>query len=269
MRSSTKQKFLLLTLLLVLSIGFFPAHIFAREYTPTERELIAYISRRIQEIIIQINALLAQQQQGTAATLPDRTAPLISITNATATPRALTVAWLTNKPTKSRFAYGLGPDLLPVGTTTQFVINDNFALQHSASVLGLTAHTTYYYTIEATDAIGNTAKTNFAELRVPNPQNFAAPTVRQIAAQPATNSAQITWTTDTDTTSRVYFSQRYPLVLTSPATSRVSSSTPVKFHTMLLTELIASSTYYYAVESVDAYGFETTSGDFRFTTLRQ
>lgn len=247
----------------------FPMPTSAREYTQAERELIAYISRRIQEIIVQINALIAQRQRGTATTPPDRTAPLITVTTSTSTGKSFVVEWTTNKPAKSKFAYGLGPNLLPVGTTTRFITDDRFLLQHSVTVTGPTAHTTYYYTIEATDALGNSAKTNFAELLVPNPQVFTTPTIRDIIARPATTSAQIAWGTDTETTSRVYFTTLYPFVLTAPTTSYTSSSSLVKIHTMLLTELIASSTYYYAVESVDAYGFKTTSGDFRFITLKQ
>ena len=86
------------------------------------------------------------------------------------------------------------------------------------------------------------------------------PVISSIAANPLSNSAIITWTTDEPATSLV------DLGLTAAYGSVVSDPLLVTSHSLTLTGLTAPTLYHYQVTSVDSAGNPASSGDFTFTT---
>ncbi len=92
-----------------------------------------------------------------------------------------------------------------------------------------------------------------------------APVISSISVNDiASTSASVRWTTNESSKSRVYFDTENPLVLADAMTE--SNSSLVKTHTVSLTSLTASTTYFYVVESKDAAGNTATSSQNSFTT---
>lgn len=81
-------------------------------------------------------------------------------------------------------------------------------------------------------------------------------------------SGIITWTTNKLADSKVYYDIITPLVV-STSTPEVGVSDLVLNHDLTLSELTASTTYYFIVYSVDASDDLATSDEFSFTTLSE
>lgn len=96
--------------------------------------------------------------------------------------------------------------------------------------------------------------------------DVTAPLIFSVAASNvASTSASVHWLTSEIATSKVFFGSSTPLNLT---TARNASSTSlVGTHTLSLTGLTASTTYYYVVQSADASGNSATSSQSSFVTL--
>lgn len=91
-----------------------------------------------------------------------------------------------------------------------------------------------------------------------------APTISGIAASAATSTATITWTTNEAATSKVKYADQS--LATASSTDTVSSVTLVTSHSLQLSGLTASTTYYFMVESKDSNGNKATSTQQMFTS---
>jgi len=74
----------------------------------------------------------------------------------------------------------------------------------------------------------------------------------------------VTWTTDESATSKVYYGTATPLVLGSAST--VSAGAFVTSHSLPITGLTASTTYFMIVESKDAANNTATGTEVSFAT---
>jgi len=93
-----------------------------------------------------------------------------------------------------------------------------------------------------------------------------APTISDVTSTSTTASTtRIIWNTNELATSKVWYHTTSPLD-TAIATF-VSSSILIASHDMQISDLTASTTYYYIVESADAAGNMATSSEHFFTTL--
>ncbi|MCK5044909.1 peptidoglycan-binding protein [Candidatus Parcubacteria bacterium] len=100
-------------------------------------------------------------------------------------------------------------------------------------------------------------------------EDIVAPIISVIAASSTTaSSTKITWTTDEDANSKVWYDTSTPLVIAT-STFMVSSSELTVDHDLTLTDLTASTTYYYLVISADASDNIATSSEELFTTLSE
>lgn len=96
--------------------------------------------------------------------------------------------------------------------------------------------------------------------------DMTAPKISRVTVSNiASTSATVGWRTNEFATSKVYFGTATSLDLAT-ATS-VSSSTPVKVHSLNLTGLATSTLYYYVVQSTDGSNNIATSTQSSFTTL--
>jgi len=96
-----------------------------------------------------------------------------------------------------------------------------------------------------------------------------APIISNVVATSTTaTSTQITWLTNEKANSKVWYSISTPLVITT-STLAVSSSDYVLNHSIMLSNLTASTTYYYLVFSADKSGNTATTTEKLFTTLNQ
>jgi len=97
--------------------------------------------------------------------------------------------------------------------------------------------------------------------------DITAPVISDLMATSTTaTSTRITWTTDELANSKVWYSTTTPLVITT-STPIISSSDLVLNHELSLSDLNASTTYYYLVTSADASANVATSTEQSFITL--
>ncbi len=111
----------------------------------------------------------------------------------------------------------------------------------------------------ASDAAGNTAKSSIS-VTVSNA--IGSPVISAVSAgTPTSSGATITWTTDQASNSQVAYG-----TISSYGSLSALNSTLVTSHSVTLTGLATSTTYFYKVQSQSAQGGLGTSGGFTFTT---
>jgi len=136
---------------------------------------------------------------------------------------------------------------------------------HTMQLTNLVPGSTYYFKLESKDTAqnaGQSSETSFVTAALP--VDASAPTITAVAATPSTTTAQIAWTTNEVATSKVYYATTTPLSLATALT--VTDSALLTNHSMALTGLTASTTYYYLVESKDAANNTGTSAESSFLT---
>jgi hypothetical protein len=176
--------------------------------------------------------------------------PAISAVVAAVTATTSTITWSTDEQSNSRVDYGTAPDALNLNAT-----NASLVTSHSVTLTGLTTGTVYYYRVTSVDNLGNSAT---APTTSNSPATFTPnqppPVITAVTAAPGITTSTITWTTDTNSTSRVDYG-------TSPTTLTLNASngTFVTSHSIGLTGLATGTTYYFRVTSIDSFGNSSTS----------
>ncbi|MDI6821093.1 MAG: peptidoglycan-binding protein [Patescibacteria group bacterium] len=113
---------------------------------------------------------------------------------------------------------------------------------------------------------GIAKKLGFSTSTPTSTPDIVAPIISSIASNAATSSAIITWVTNESATSKIYYSTVTPLNIVSTSTLSVSASSLVTNHTLHLTGLNASTTYYFVIKSADAANNYAISAEQLFTT---
>ncbi|MEN9912758.1 MAG: hypothetical protein RLY66_166 [Candidatus Parcubacteria bacterium] len=206
------------------------------------------------------------------ASTTDTQAPAISGVATMVSTSTITVGWNTNENTTDRVYYSTSLPVTPNASTTSYVSNASTTKVHSVQITGLAANTTYYIVIESTDGAGNvstsatfSAKTNALPVVV----DTTAPILSSIASVTGASTSTISWITDEVSTSKVFYSTSTPLDITSSTTQSVLNGGLVTSHSIDLTGLATSTTYYFKIQSVDTSGNTATSSEFNTTTLAQ
>ncbi|MCR4306344.1 MAG: fibronectin type III domain-containing protein [Candidatus Yonathbacteria bacterium] len=96
--------------------------------------------------------------------------------------------------------------------------------------------------------------------------DITTPVISNIIANATTTTARVTWSTNEASNSKVWYATATPLVLGGNTLSE-SSSGKVTAHSLTLSGLTASTTYYFVVASTDAAGNMATSSTLSFITL--
>lgn len=209
----------------------------------------------------------------------DEVAPVLnppSVTNITTS--SATITWTANENSNSVVAYQTMATGDFSGAPTQGVSTFVGAgANHSVTLIGLLAGTTYYYEIRSSDASNNTGTCQTTDCAAYNPptNNYLSfstlssdTTGPQITAGPtATNitekSAIITWVTDEPATSLVQIG-----LDTNYATGTFGDFNLVTSHSVIIPAILNAATqYHYRVRTTDGQGNETISSDALFTTL--
>ena len=168
------------------------------------------------------------------------------------------IEWTTSRSADSLVKYGPEPG--------------NYALQkydsenvtpHRIGLSGLNANMTYYYVISSTDPSENTNQSseyNFTTLAAPD---TTQPVIANVSATfIANDSATISWDTDELSDTLVKYG-----VEIGNYTMTMSNETDVTSHTIELTGLPSSTTYYYVVNSTDPSENTNESAEYSFTTI--
>ena len=184
---------------------------------------------------------------------PDTTPPSIP-TGLAATPIssfAINLSWTASTDNVAVTGYKVYRNSTMVGTSA----SPNF------SDTGLSASTTYSYTVSAYDAAGNNSAPS-TPLSATTLATITPPIILAISAgSPGQTTATITWTTDKTSTSQV----NYGTTSAYGQATAVNNSL-VTSHSASLSGLSAGTTYHFQVVSVDASGNQSVSSDHTFTT---
>jgi subtilisin family serine protease/phosphodiesterase/alkaline phosphatase D-like protein len=194
--------------------------------------------------------------------IPDTTKPNIIdgpkvtiLTDSTAS-----IEWETDEESDSTVEYGL--DEGDYGAPEKSL---EFVLVHNITLMDLSSSTQYYYRVRSKDSSPNANENVSEEFTFTTkprpdlkpPKILAGPYLVEVGE----NTATISWTTNEDSDSRIYYGT------TSSYGSTASDSSLVKDHNIVLTDLSPSTVYHYKVNSSDESGNGVESGDYTFTTL--
>jgi len=181
---------------------------------------------------------------------------ILAINVTTNNDTSVTITWATDKDATSQVLYGAtnaygtaSPD-----TTPDYTVAANLDKEHSITITGLTAGTTYHYQVKSTDA------TNVTGTSADRTFNTTELVISNVASAPKSNQATITWSTDDASSSQVEYG-----TATTYGSTTTLSTTEVTSHSVLITKLTPNTTYHYRVLSTSATG-EATSTDATFTT---
>ncbi len=199
-----------------------------------------------------------------ATSTPDITAPTISSINLSVSTNTADITWETDEESDSLVWYSTTTPLI-VSNNTLFVNLSNLVTTHSISLLNLNSSTTHYFIVSSIDVSNNEATSTEYSFTTLTP-DITAPIISDINSSVSTNTADITWDTDEESDSVVWYSTTTPLIV-SNNTLYVDSSDLVTDHTISLSGLNASTTHYFIVSSIDVSNNEATSTELSFTTL--
>lgn len=183
------------------------------------------------------------------------TAPVLSAITAAPATTSATVSFTTDVPASANVFFGTMNPFSFIGVLT----NPSLLTSHAFSLIGLTPSTTYFYVVQATNAIGSVASSLFTFTTAAIADTTAPVLSSIVATTSAPATVLLTWTTDEPATSRVFFSTTTPVnLLTAPS---VSSSALVTSHSISISGLATSTTHHFVVRSADAAGNTATSGE--------
>ena len=230
---------------------------------PSSDALRAELMRVIQNLI---NLLQAQLNILLGVTPPvDVAAPVITqVMASTIASTSATISWTTNEPSTSKVYFGTTTplNLATAGSVSAGALVTN----HSMALTNLPASTTHYFVVESKDAANNTATSSQGSFITIPATDTQAPVISAVTTSNiASTSATISWTTNELSTHKLYYGTTSPLNLAT-ATS-VSSAEFMTAHAVNLTNLLASTTYYFVAESKDAANNTATSSQGSFVTI--
>ena len=201
----------------------------------------------------------------TFTTTADTTAPNISGVAVTGIGQTTaTVTWTTNEDATAQVEYGTAPDLS--GSTLTTLVTD-LNKQHSVTLTGLSLDTLYYYRAHSKDAANNPAQSGISSFRTLLNADSIAPDINNVRTASLTKtSVSVLW----DTTENADHIVSYGTLTTALNTIAGNASASTTSHTVALSGLTAGTTYYYQVQSRDAFGNLRTDNNadayYQFTT---
>ncbi|MEM2869840.1 MAG: fibronectin type III domain-containing protein [Thermoplasmata archaeon] len=195
------------------------------------------------------------------APAPDKFPPVItSVSVSGITDRIAIVSWVTNEPADSVVLYGRDTSYgLRAGDPA-------FVLKHIVTLTDLQPSTTYHFIVQSTDTSGNGPSTSedmtFTTLAEPDTK---PPIISGVKVGGITdNVAVVSWETDEPADSAVEYGT------TTAYGQSVRDASLLQLHSIVLRNLLPSTTYHFRVSSTDATGNGPSfSEDLTFTTLAE
>ena len=174
----------------------------------------------------------------------DTTPPVISgVTHSGITASSATISWTTDEASDTQVDYG---------TTTAYgllsALNSSLVTSHAVGLTGLSPGTGYYYRVRSGDASTNLGTQASGPFTTQPPPDTTPPVISGVTHSSITSSsATISWTTNEASDTQVEYG-------TTTSYGSVSSLNPamVTSHSVNLTGLVSSTTYYYRTRSRDA-----------------
>ncbi len=192
----------------------------------------------------------------------DITAPTISsVAVGSLSTSSATIGWNTSESATAKLFLSTSS---PVGTTTSVWADTGLATVHNAPATGLLPNTTYFFVVQATDASLNSSFSAQGSFTT-GALDVLPPVITALSVVPTgSTTATATWTTNEVADSTVYFSSTSPVVIGTA--TMVNVGTLLTSHSVNLSGLTASTTYYVVVRSKDSTNNTSTSSQTSFTT---
>jgi parallel beta-helix repeat protein len=199
---------------------------------------------------------------------PDMDPPdIFSVSVSDITMNSAVITWVTDELSDSRVNWSENPDL----SDNSSYYDSMLVKGHSIILSSLSPNQIYYFEVISADQNNNMATDNngtFYYRFKTMPPDTIPPIISSVSVIDVTEtSAKIIWITDEPSTSGVNWSEHSDL---SNSISNYESTNTLS-HTIILTSLEPSKTYYFLVTSSDVYGNSETDTNgslfYRFTTL--
>lgn len=205
---------------------------------------------------------------GNGTTTPpvaDTVAPVISSISAVPSVTGGTVYWTTNENSTTKVYYGTNSSVDTNATTTLSVSNLSLVTNHGIAITGLTAGTQYYYVVESKDFAGNRATSTVNTFTTTIAPDMTAPIISSLGTSNLLGTTtSIVWTTNENANSKIWYGTTTPVSTTGAA--NITNASLVTSHSIPLSGLATSTTYYFVVTSTDASNNTATSTQGSFVT---
>ncbi len=199
------------------------------------------------------------------STTSDKLAPVISAISTVPGVTNGTVYWTTNEFATTKVYYGTTSSIDTNATTTLSVSNANLVLNHSITITGLTGSTLYYYVVESKDPAGNKATSSVSSFTTAAVPDTTAPIISGLTTSNLLGTTtSIVWTTNESANSKIWFGTSTPVSTLGAA--NITDANFMTNHSLSLSGLATSTTYYYVVTSADSAGNTATSSQGSFIT---
>lgn len=196
---------------------------------------------------------------------PDRIAPVIENFQVVEVTSNSAVAEIrTNEATKVKVFVSSSSPL--VEASSLVYLDNNLSTNHRVTLSNLSASTTYYVMVKASDGSGNkTVSATVSFKTLVSPADVTAPVITHVAASGiSSSSATIVVRSNEEVSADLYVSAVSPLV---EASSSVYSHTTLDDeHRFVLTGLSSSTSYYFIVRIKDSAGNSAVSAQKSFKT---
>ena len=205
------------------------------------------------------NATASSTFTFTTADVPDTQPPVISgLSVVSVTHSSITVAWTTNEAATSALSYNDGGAYNVIGDQT-------LVTRHELTLAGLTAQRTYNITVSSKDAAGNgPTLSGPIQATTLGAADATPPVISGLSTTPAKRSATMTWSTNEPSSTEVSYG-----TVQGNHDNFMASLPLATSHSVSLTGLEPSTTYYVAISVTDSSGNTFQSPEFSFTTLTE
>lgn len=202
-----------------------------------------------------------------ASTTPDVTAPVISAISFRPAKTQVEVRWTTDEKSDSTVFLSLNSPVDVSASATKSVSQNSLVKDHRIVLKNLTASTTYYVVIRSRDAAGNVRTSDTQSFMTTAPSvDTSVPTISNVVTLTSTSTVKIGWSTNEQTTGRVFYSTSLPVALSGSSAIFADTATTSKSQIVTLTGLNPNTTYYLVIEATDLSGNVSTSATFSAVT---
>lgn len=183
----------------------------------------------------------------------DTDPPIISNVKCLPGSNSAVITWNTNEPATSQVMYGT-----TTGYGNETTFDPVLVKEHMVSISGLEPSTTYHFSVQSQDGVGNLATSGDFTFKCGQEDRFP-PLISELTIVPSATTAVVMWLTDEPATSVVEYGG-----VTYGYTEQ--SGDYVTKHHITLRGLTMQSFYHLRVKSADGAGNMAVSDDKTFTT---
>lgn len=209
---------------------------------------------------------IAKKLSGSGTTT-DVTAPRISDLEVDPATTSVVVRWDTNERASAQVFLSTTTPVNKTASGTLAQSASALTRDHTLTFSGLASGTRYYGVIVVKDKRGNErTSAEFSFVTTVVPDTFA-PIISTIGTSTGSTTATVTWTTNELATSQLYMATTSGFGIADNGVVTTSSAVLATGHTLTVTGLATSTTYFARVASKDAANNNTLSSEFSVVTL--